>query len=299
MATSTRPFARGSSPDVRDKAMPRELAHLLNWPANSLPLSLWMRPMWNPSVRSLGSMSMVVLVTSRAVLVIIGEAKRKILVSKPPGWRASSPSFGFGGGKRYGGTGWGFWEISSSFSSPSSSPQTSTFPPSSSSSSSLPSSLLSSRAWAPSSSSGWTSKWGSSPSAWASHPSLWQESMNLQHPARGLLQLDTELFDVDVVAAWFVGILCSLVDTACGRGLCLCAHPSWGGTSSRVGTSHAAAATRPPYSLYLEPVLKVELKTWCQKKSVFSSDGCRCWGACCRPSWLASGPLLHGVLDRT
>ena len=48
---------------------------------------------------------MVVLVTSFAVLVIIGAARGKILMSKPPGLGSSSPSFFSGGGKRYGGSG--------------------------------------------------------------------------------------------------------------------------------------------------------------------------------------------------
>ena len=40
---------------------------------------------------------MAVLVTSLAALVIIGAARRKILVSKPPGLSSSSPSLFSGG----------------------------------------------------------------------------------------------------------------------------------------------------------------------------------------------------------
>ena len=99
-ATSTRPFARGSSPGVRVSTMPRELAHFRKTPENSWPRSECILPMWKPSILSLRMKSIAVLVTSLAVLVIIGAARRKILMSKPPGLSSSSPSFFSGGGKR-------------------------------------------------------------------------------------------------------------------------------------------------------------------------------------------------------
>ena len=118
--------------------------------------------------------------TSLAVLVIIGDTRRKILMSKPPGPDSGSPSFRSGGGKRYGGGGGPPPSLlgSSSFpfspSSPSSSSsQTLTC---SSAPSSLPfSSSRSSKAFCSSSfssSSGYTSNCGSSPSAFGTSGSF-------------------------------------------------------------------------------------------------------------------------------
>ena len=54
----------------------------------------------------------------------------------------------------------------------------------------------------------------------ASHPSPSQGSKGLRHPVKELLQLDMALFDVDVVVAWSVDILCNLAGMVCVHGQC-------------------------------------------------------------------------------
>ena len=68
---STLPFPLGSSPGVRVMWMPRELAHRLNSPENSRPLSQWIRGALCPSAFSFKRNSIFVLVTSLAVFVTI------------------------------------------------------------------------------------------------------------------------------------------------------------------------------------------------------------------------------------
>ena len=104
-ATSARPLALGPSPGVRVSMMPPSMAHFLDWPENSRPRSECILPMWKPSILSFSRNSIVVSVTFLAVLVTIGAARRKILMSKPLGRSSGSLFFFSGGGKRYGGGG--------------------------------------------------------------------------------------------------------------------------------------------------------------------------------------------------